>query len=69
MLRLLLECTARWLPIYVNSRTGASSQSPSETTLARLQQAVDQLRSGNRALSADIKRALQKLCREIKRHS
>ena len=66
MLRLLLDCTARWLSTY--SGSGASSQSPSDATLTRLQHAVDQL-SGNRTLSLDIKRALQKLSREIKRHA
>ena len=63
MLRLLLDCTARWLSIYVHSGTGSS-----ESTLARLQHALDQLRSGNRTFSLDINRALQKLSREIKRH-
>ncbi|KAF8124790.1 hypothetical protein EV363DRAFT_1177634 [Boletus edulis] len=67
MLRLLLDCTARWLSTYLDSGTGVSSQSPSDATLARLQHSLDQLRSGNRALSADIKRALKKLSWEIRR--
>ena len=67
MLRLLLDCTARWLSTYVHPGT-RSSESPSDATLARLQHALGQLRSGNRMFSLDIKRALQKLSREIRRH-
>ena len=67
MLRLLLDCMARWLSTYVHSGTG-SSESPSDATLERLQHALDRLRSGNRTFSLDIKWALQKLSREIKRH-
>jgi len=66
MLRLLLDCTTRWLSTH--PETGTSSESSSNVTLTRLEHAVDQLRSGNRALSLDIKRGLQKLSREIKRH-
>ena len=66
MLRLLLDCTASWLSTYVFSGTGSESESPSDMTLVRFQGALDQLK--NRTLSLDIKRALQKLSREIKRH-
>ncbi|KAF8442134.1 hypothetical protein L210DRAFT_3535853, partial [Boletus edulis BED1] len=68
MLRMLLDCTARWLSTYVNPGTGASSQPPLDATLARLQHSLDQLRSRNQALSWDIKKALHRLSREIRRH-
>ncbi|KAG9316076.1 hypothetical protein JVU11DRAFT_3746 [Chiua virens] len=61
MLRQLLDCTTRWLSTYVGS------ESPNPATLARLGTALAQLRS--RMLSSDIKRALQKLSREIQRPS
>ncbi|KAG6372234.1 hypothetical protein JVT61DRAFT_8034 [Boletus reticuloceps] len=68
MLRMLLDCTARWLSMYANPGTGVSSRPPLDATLARLQHSLDQLRSGNRALSWDIKRTLQRLSREIRQH-
>ncbi|KAF8442130.1 hypothetical protein L210DRAFT_3535845, partial [Boletus edulis BED1] len=66
MLRMLLDWTARWLSMYVNPGTGASSQPPLDATLARLQHSLDQLRNGNQALSWDIKKALHRLSREIR---
>ena len=63
LLRPLVDCTTRWLSTH--PETATSSELPSDVTLTRLQKAVDQVRSGNWALSLDIQRGLQKLSEEI----
>ncbi|KAG6371911.1 hypothetical protein JVT61DRAFT_8920 [Boletus reticuloceps] len=67
-LRLLLNCTEKWLSTYGYFGTEASPQSPPAPTLERLQRAVDQLSSRTYELPVDIKRTLQGFSSEINRH-
>ncbi|KAF8447247.1 hypothetical protein L210DRAFT_981290 [Boletus edulis BED1] len=64
-LRLLLNCTEKWLSTYGYFGTGASPQSPPGAILARVQRAVDQLNSGDCKLPLDIKWTLRKFSIEI----